>query len=197
MTGLLGILFGVAFFVWFFVSPFVVILWFFEPESRDSDLERHERITMALYVGAFISLNIVLGQGIIALLVFINRLLVFIPADWGSSDFANFISHLLAFYLSIFLVHVFDKFEKMRIENQRLSTIEEILKRKDGLRYFSRERLKERRDRTEAELKQLRDRPYEVRSSEERKELCVLEKLLDELDYRIREAEPSEALEEE
>jgi hypothetical protein len=89
---------------------------------------------MAVFIGAFSSLVFVLGQGI-------EELLAFIPADWGGYDedgefvtAKSSIANTLAFCLSFFFIHVFDKFEKMRTENQRLSIIAEIQKQKDGLR---------------------------------------------------------------
>jgi len=185
-------------FGWLLISPLVFIWWFLNTETRDRFTEQHEKIAMAVYIGSFFSLIFVLGHGI-------EQLLVFIPADWGRYDeegefltTKRSIANVLAFLLSVFFVHVFDKFGKLLTENERLSIIAEIHKRKDGLRYRSRETLIEKRNDTETELQKLRDRWHEGRlSSEAEKELRILKELLDEIDYRIREIEPSDALDDE
>lgn len=183
---------------WLLISPLVFIWWFLDTETRDRITQEHGTIANAVYIGSFFSLLIVLGQGF-------EQLLVFIPPDWGGYDedgefitTRSQIAYTLAFSISFFFIHVFEKFGKLHTENERLSIIAEIKKRTDGLQYQSRETLIERRNHTKAEMQKLRERSRDDRlSSESENELWILDGLLDELDYRIRVTKPSNEFDEE
>ena len=131
----------------------------------------------------------VLSQGI-------EQILVFIPADWGGLDedgvlktARSSIAYTLALVFSFFLVHVFDRFEKLRAENDRLSVAAEIQNRERGLRHQSREALIERRSETEAALKELDTRFQQGRfPSHGERERRILRALLADPDRRMARA---------
>ena len=203
------ILFSVIVSIIIISLPLIFIWWFFDTEERDRFAARHEKIAGAVYIGALLSLGMVLVPGI-------EQFLVFSPDDWGGFDedgefvpAKRGVATTMTAFLLLFVVHVFDKFEKLRTENKRLSEhatviqeemgiIAEIQKRKDDLRYQCRKTLIEKRDNIEAAVRKLRDISDEGRlSSKSKTKLRILEELLDEINYRIRETEPSDALDEE
>jgi len=177
--------------------PLVFIWWFFNTEDRDRFAARHEKIAGAVYIGALLSLGIVLAQGI-------EHFLEFIPGDWGGFDEeGEFVparrgaATTMTTFLLVFVFHVFDKFEKLRMENKRLSErekvfqeemriIAEVKKRKDDLRYRSHETLIKKRGNIEAALQKLREP-----SSNSSTELRVMEALLDEVNYQIEVTKPN------
>lgn len=107
-------------------------------------------------------------------------------------------------FLLVFVFHVFDKFEKLRTENKRLSehaalarekmtaiqeemsVIAEIQERKEGLRHQCRMALIDEWAKIEAAVQKLRDISDEGElSSKSKTRLRVLEALLDEINYLI------------
>lgn len=188
---------AVSLLAWLIISPPVFIWWFYDTETRDQILKKHENVTIAVYIGTFISFIFVLIQGL-------EQVFVFIPPDWGGYDEdGDFVSTryeiacIMAIFISFFFIHVFCKFDKLHTENKRLSYIAEIKKRTDGLRYLSREYLIERRNETKAEMQKLRDSSYDSRRPTEiMDELWILDELLDELECRIRLTEASDTIDE-
>jgi len=124
----------------------------------------------------------------------LDQFLVYIPDDTIRSPIAI----LIGFFLSRFLfVYVFGNFEKLHMENKRLSErekvfqeemriIAEVKKRKDDLRYRSHETLIKKRGNIEAALQKLREP-----SSNSSTELRVMEALLDEVNYQIEVTKPN------
>ncbi len=186
--------FGIAvpILVWAVVSPFVFVWWVISPNARDRLAQRRPGIVIAICIGAFISLVLVLGQGI-------EAILAFIPSDLGGYDedgeLRGSLAYMLAVFVSVFFIYVFSEFEKMRAENRRLSVIEEIQKRRRGLNCHSRDALVEKRDETEAELAKLRAlSPYGGWSTHEGGEIRILEGLLEELEHLMQETSWWDAL---
>lgn len=188
--GLLSFAVYIPLFSWLIISPAVFVWWFFHPHARDRFFKSHDKIVMAIYIGAFFSFILILGQGI-------EKLFLFIPGDWGGYDEdGNFvttrssIAHGLALLTSFFFFHVFDKFEKLRDENCRLSIIVEVEKRKRALRDSCLDSLIEKRREVETQLNDLREKSYEIEfSSENESEIQILIEMLEELECRIGETE--------
>ena len=200
MTDLLDFLnFGIkiSLSLWLLVSPLFFIWWFFDTDRRERFTERHQSITLAIFIGSFLTLAVVLSRGI-------YELLVFIPADLGAYEEGEFVTIRssittgTALALSFFFLYVFIKFEEIREQNQRMFVIVEFQKRKDVLRYRSRQFLLERRDEVEAELESIYDRTHNRNpTTKEKREVEVLSDLLEKLEYQIRDVEDSDVPDEE
>ena len=192
---------GLAFLLlgWLIVSPIVFVFWFFDANMRTRFVERHGGIAIAVFSGTFICLFCILFLGI-------EKLLVFIPSDWGRYDedgefvsATSMIAMVLAIPPFLFFYYVLGTFGEIRSENRRLTIIVEIQKRKDALPHYNRDLLIKKRDETQTELEGLRDLRNDrgFLSADKKGELQILNAILEELKYRIGEIEQSDALDEE
>ena len=122
---LLGFL--VLFHGWMIVSMIVFVWWFFNLEKRDRFSEWTETTPGLVFAGAFCGLVFVLYIGT-------EQLFAFIPGSWGtyaedSIPTRDFIAITLGGLLSLFFVHVFHRFYKIREVNRRLLAKVESLER--------------------------------------------------------------------
>lgn len=178
--------------VWLLVSPVIVIFWFFHTDMRDQFMGRHKKIAMAFFIGSFICIAGVLGQGF-------EEIFSFLPDSWGGYDedgdfvtLRSSIAYTLSFFLTVFIAYVFDNLESLREENLRLKVVLEVRERMERLRDCSSGVLTLQRDRLESEFKKLRQQSFNyILQPDEKKELLVLGGLLDEIDGQIRKTPPS------
>jgi hypothetical protein len=130
-----------VFISWLVASSIVVIWWFFRPDKRDAFMYRSEGGVSALYVGAFLSLTIVLQLGL-------EKLLVFIPRNWGTfdedGDFASVrtrIAFLIAFALSLFFAYLFGRAAELRTALEKLRLTEDQLRAANSATYSAEEQV--------------------------------------------------------
>ncbi len=174
---LLILLIAIPLFGWLILSPIVFIWWFFDPDARDRFKERHPRVEFAVFIGAFLCICGIFFLGI-------ERVLVFIPGHWGRYDVDGgfiatrlSIASILSLFLGFFFIVVFERFEKIRCENQRLTMIAERDKWKEELRHMSRARLKEKQGDIEAKLNDSPLKDYDEKQ--------VLKDVLDAIEAQI------------
>jgi hypothetical protein len=112
---------------WLVISPLVVVWWHFRPDNRKEYIEKREWVAQSLYIGAFLSLIIVLLFGF-------KEMLFFIPSNWGGFDEdAKFVSARtqvagwLAVSLSIFVAYLCLECESQREELKKLHCTEDEL----------------------------------------------------------------------
>ena len=140
---------------WLIVSSGFCIWLYFSVRLRHRVIN-NDAMTVIVFLGAFISLTLVLDHGF-------EKLLAFIPDNWGGFDedgefvtTRSSIAIFLAAITSIFFGCMFFRIGELRKENRELKTIVEIENRKKDLKYLSRESLTRKCEETETLLSKLR-----------------------------------------
>ena len=99
-----------------FINCIVAVYWLFNQRDRDMSLERHHKLTYAIYISAFFTLWAVLAMGI-------RDWLFFIPSSWGSYDeeigkwvsVRSVIAGPLSFFGSFLVAYLFGKYEEYEL----------------------------------------------------------------------------------
>jgi hypothetical protein len=189
MTEILGVFLKWLFFIAvggvIFLTPSIFIWFYLNDERRERFLERHMRISILVFFGMWGIVGCALSQGF-------EKFLFFIPGDWRSFrdgelvTTKSVIADGFSLALICFFIYIFVKLEKMLEENNRLKMHEKILKLKDGLRHDERNHLVKKLEEAAADLEKLLTRKYkEGLSSNEEREIIILSKFIEELEYRI------------
>ena len=111
------------------INCIVAVYWLFNLDNRDRSLEKHHRLTYAIYISAFFTFWGVIGFGI-------ENWLFFIPSSWGGynedgewSSGRSAIAGTLSFAGSFLVAYLFGKYEELTKKIKRLE--EEKYKKED------------------------------------------------------------------
>jgi len=184
-------LISIPFALWLIVSPIIVVRWFFFcPDERLVYSRSHSAIAKGIYIGAFISFVAVVWGGI-------QNLLFFVPDDWGTFDedgeftsVKSMVAGVAALVLGFFIVHVLDRYEKMRSQNEAHRILAEAEKRVSYLSNCSLDDLKEKKEVCLLKREELQQKHSGCsRSPDDRFEIEVLSNVINTIGSMIKEEE--------